>query len=397
MKTLRDFYIVDTKNKKTNIDWEGIDSEYEWFRKLRGGFITENMKNKGECWLQDEYYHAEGSVWIHTKMVCNELIEMEDFYDLSKREQFVVLSAAILHDVCKPETYEKINGRISNKKHSTMGANETRNILWKQGIDFSIREEICNIIEVHQLPFYLLESNEQKIKYNIIKNSLNLSNKLLCLLAEADIKGRIIKDEGMNTKENALINIELYREYSKELKCFDSPYVFENLHTKRQYFIDYNNKNPENALFNTLDDNFVVYLLSGLPASGKTTFCENKDIPVVELDTIRKEMNIKQTDNQGKVRQEGNKRAKELLAQKKSFIWSGTNLDKNRRSLLIDLFCSYGAKVIIVYLETTCEKLQERNNKRNDNKVPDSILHKMRKQWTVPQRHESHEILYIVT
>ena len=108
-------------------------------------------------------------------------------------------------------------------------------------------------------------------------------------------------------------------------------------------------------------------------------------------------MNIKQTDNQGKVRQEGNKRAKELRAQKKSFIWSGTNLDKNRRSLLVDLFCSYGAKVIIVYLETNCEKLQERNNKRNDNKVPDSILHKMRKQWTVPQRHESHEILYIIT
>lgn len=387
---------ISIENNYTSIDWDGMDNEYLWLRKLRGGYITESLKNKGECWLQDPFYHAEGSVWIHTKMVLEELIKLNDWYSLSEREQIILLNSVMLHDVCKPETYLNENGRISNKGHSSMGANEARQILWKQNLSFDIREEICNIINIHQLPFYMITGSEERMKYVITKASLSLSNKLLCMMAKADIKGRIIHDSSCHNLNETLENIQFYEEYAKDLDCFDKPFNFYNDHSKRQYFIDYENKIPEIELYNTLNDNFIVYIMSGLPASGKSTWVSQQNLPVIEMDAIRIEMNVKQNENQGKVRQEALKRAKELLAKKQSFIWDGVNLDLNRRTPLIDLACAYGALVQLVYVETSYDVMIERNKQRGFDRVPDKVLDKMFKQWSVPTLDECHKIQRII-
>lgn len=388
-KNVSNFYNVE--NDKTFINWEAMDKEYLWLQKLRGGYITDYMKNKGECWMQDPYYHAEGSVWIHTKMVLDQLTSNPAWYNLSEEEQFILFNAASLHDVCKPETYSNENGRISNKGHSEMGANEARIILWHQNVPFNIREHICNIINIHQLPFYVMNGKEDRMRYIAIKASLSMSNKLLCMMAKADITGRIILPDANHNAQETLDNIELYEEYTKELGCYDQPYAFFNEHTKRQYFIDYENKLPNVELYDILNDDFTVYIMSGLPASGKSTWVSQQDLPVIEMDSIRIEMNIKQDDNQGVVRQEALKRAKILLAKKQSFIWDGVNLDINRRTPLIDLACAYGAKVKTVYLETDFKTMMERNKSRDFDRVPDRVIQKMLHQWTPPTLDECHD------
>lgn len=394
-KQLSNFYTVE--NNQTYIDWDGMDKEYLWLQKLRGGYITESLKNKGECWMQDPFYHAEGSVWIHTKMVLEELVKSPDWYDLTEREQFILFNSVMFHDVCKPETYVNEDGRISNKGHSEMGANEARNILWRQEVPFDIREEICSIIQVHQLPFYLIDGPEDRMKYIAIKSSLSLSNKLLCMMARADIRGRTIIPGCGHELGSTLDNIDLYEEFTKELNCHDKPYEFYNEHSKRQYFIDYTNKQPDQELYDILDDNFTVYIMSGLPASGKSTWVSQQTLPIIELDAIRIEMGVKQDDDQGKVRQESLKRAKNLLAQKQSFVWDGVNLDLNRRTPIVDLACAYGAKVNIVYVETSIDNMMERNKKRDLDRVPDKVYQKMFRKWTPPTKYECHKISYIIT
>jgi hypothetical protein len=44
------------------IDIKGINDAYPWFRNLRGS-------------TQDPIHHAEGDVWTHTLMVCEEMDE----------------------------------------------------------------------------------------------------------------------------------------------------------------------------------------------------------------------------------------------------------------------------------------------------------------------------------
>lgn len=393
-------FFIDTNKENIDSVFEAMDDEYSWLQKLRGYNLPSKLQNKGNVWEQDPLYHAEGNVWIHTKMVLKSLFDDEEYHRLSEKEQFILFCSCILHDVSKPETYElSEEGRVSNKGHSRLGALEARKILWLMNIDSVIREQVANIIKVHQLPFYLINRDENSIKYNIVHNSLSMSNKLLCIMARADINGRIMDKSVPNSKEEALTNIDLYEEYSKELNCHSTAFQFYNEHSKRQYFIDYNNKEPNIELFSTLNDNFVVNLMCGLPASGKSTFIKNElsSLPKIELDAIRIELGIKPTDNQGLIKQESLKRAKELLAKKQSFVWDGVNLDFNRRSQLIDLFCSYGAKVRIIFVETSYISLRERNNTRTTNQVPVDVINKMIQKWDVPTLAEAHEVLRIIT
>lgn len=385
-----------------NLDdcYQELDNNFDWLQKLRGHNLPQKLINKGKVWEQDPTYHAEGNVWIHTKMVIKSLLLDEDYQNSPKEEQFIMFVSCLLHDVSKPETYElHENGSVSNKSHSRIGALESRSILWKMNLDPITREHISNIIKVHQLPFFLTNREESNIKYHIVLNSLCLSNKLLSIVAKADINGRVILPTAPNSKNDALTNIELYREYAIELNCFDNKFKFFNEHSKRQYLIDYENKSPDVELYNTLDDNFFVIIMSGLPASGKSSYIENNlsDLPKIELDALRLELGIKPTDNQGIIKQEALKRAKELLAKKTSFVWDGVNLDYNRRSQLIDLCCSYGAKVKIYFIETSYNNLIKRNNERTTNKVPSDVIDKMISKWDIPTEAECHELLRIVT
>jgi len=68
---------------------------------------------------QDPNWHPEGDVLEHTIRVMGHL----------KGESLEVQFAGMFHDVSKPETAEKIDGRITNREHARIGAKKTREIL----------------------------------------------------------------------------------------------------------------------------------------------------------------------------------------------------------------------------------------------------------------------------
>jgi predicted kinase len=102
-------------------------------------------------------------------------------------------------------------------------------------------------------------------------------------------------------------------------------------------------------------------------------------------------MEIKPSEPQGKVIAAAKEQAKQLLRNQQNFAWNATNISRDIRCQLTDLFASYNAKIEISYIETTEPKILQRNQQRK-NPVPDKILENMIKKWTIPTPTEAHTI-----
>ena len=106
-------------------------------------------------------FHAEGDVQIHTRMVCEALVEDPRWRRLGPQERASVFWAALLHDIAKPAcTRVDAGGRVTTPGHSRRGQIAARRILWHMEVPFSQRERICHLITHHQIPFYLLERDK---------------------------------------------------------------------------------------------------------------------------------------------------------------------------------------------------------------------------------------------
>jgi len=148
--------------------------------------------------------------------------------------------------------------------------------------------------------------------------------------------------------------------------------------------------NPDYVPFEK--DTFEVILMSALPGTGKDFFIQRnfKDLPIVSLDDIRRKNKISPTDKKGngKVIQMAKELARQHLRKRETFIWNATNISKNMRKQLVDLFQSYGAKTKIVYLEVPYEQLLKQNRNRTY-PIPQKVLDKMISKLEIPAKWEA--------
>jgi predicted kinase len=79
----------------------------------------------------------------------------------------------------------------------------------------------------------------------------------------------------------------------------------------------------------------------------------------------------------------------------KSFVWNATNLSRQLRSSLINLFSAYQARIRIVYLEVSWEELLRRNHSRAAN-VPEAVIERMRDRLEVPDLTEAYQVDWVV-
>ena len=344
---------------------------------------------------QDPFYHGEGDVLTHTRLVMEELEKLPSFRALSGEEREILRIAAALHDLGKKVCTRPEGGRLVSPGHARAGAEMARLILWR---DFglcgtpekqNIREVVCGLIRYHSLPPYAIENGDGKLR--LIRAAANgemipfFTVRLLCALSEADALGRICDD-----KDDMLDRIALCAELAKEAGCYDGPYPFPTEHTAYAC-LSGKNISPEYPLY---DDTWgEVILLSGLPGTGKDTWIKSNcpNLPMISLDEIRKELNIPPTQNQGRVADAARERAKELLRKKQSFVWNATNILPMTRKRQVDLFAAYGASVRLVYLETEWEEQLRRNAARPD-AVPEAAISGMLEKLTPPERFEAHRV-----
>lgn len=372
---------------REEIDWEGLDP-------LFAGINFYAMKNTP----QNPDFHGEGDVYTHTKLVCEALAGMPAFQPLSPVQKTELFLAALLHDIGKIKTTRIENNTVVSPHHASKGSLMARAFLWKEcGLcgtmdHIKIRETVCALIRHHMQPVYLLGQDDPQRTVRSIAAEGELAEDfswdLLCILSEADIRGRIAKDTA-----ESLFKIQLCRMLAEEAGCLYGPYHFADSFTKHAY-LSGRNVHPDEILFD--DTRSEVILLSGLPGTGKDTLIRAQfpDLPVVSLDEIRKTQGVGPKDNNGSVIQAAREQAKGYLRAGQPFIWNATNIVKETRNMLCSLMERYGAKPRIIYLETGWEKRQAQNRNRPDS-VPEAAVERMLGKTTLPTPEEACTVEWI--
>ena len=361
-----------------NKNWSELAAKYDWVADMH------NVQ-------QDNIHHAEGDVAIHTQMVLHELINLKEYQDLDVIAKEIIWTAALLHDVEKRSTtIMEENGSISSPNHAKKGALTARQILFTEfNISFNSREQIVGLVRFHGLPLWLMHKpNPLK---TLLDTSFKVNTEWLCILAKADMLGRICND-----KNEMLERIDFFEAYCKEQNCFGIARKFETNAAKFNYFY------KENVSANYVpyeDCCCEVILMSGLPGMGKDTYIQkhDKDYPIISLDEIRRRNKLKPEDTSanGWVAQQAKEQAKIYLRAKQNFMWNATNITSQMRAQLIDLFASYGAYIKIVYIEKPYKIWQNQNTKREE-MVPKAVLQKMLYKLEVPTLTEAHEVAFLV-
>ncbi len=353
------------------IDWVGILAEFPCLQKLAG------------C-EQNQGYHAEGNVWIHTQLVCEALVSFADWQGMNATDRSILFVAALFHDLAKPEsTKVDEDGKITATGHGALGARMVRQILQDLQTPFSIREAIVAIVEYGSLPLWFWDK-DRPLK-SIIKASQLVRCDWLALMAEADVRGRICADRG-----RLLDAIELFREFCQEHNCLARSYHFASAHSRFIYF----HKEDADPTYQAYDDTRLeVILMCGLPGTGKDYWIEHNcpNLPMVSLDRLRETMGVLPTDEQGAIVQAGKDLAKKYLQTETSFVWNATNIVKPIRSGLIRLFASYHARIRIVYLEVPIERVLKQNQNRS-RQVPTAVIHRFRDRLEIPNLTETHQL-----
>jgi len=336
---------------------------------------------------QDAQWHAEGNVWTHTKMVCAELERLAEWPTLDRAEQLQLLFTSLFHDSGKPATtaLDAETGRTRSPKHALVGAEIARRVLRELECDLPAREEIAALVRFHGRPPYLLE--KENPEHEIISLSWLVNNRLLYLFALADTRGRHAKETSRPEE-----TLHLWKLVAEERGCFDRSYAFANDHARFLFYRD-----QLSSLHYVPHEEYrcTVTLMSGLPASGKDTWLQRNrpQLPVVSLDSIRTDLDVDATDNQGEVIQAARDQCREYLRAGQDFGFNATNITRQMRLRSIDLFADYGARIEIVYLEPPISTILAQN-KRRTHPVPEKIILRLVEKLEPPTVTECHSLTF---
>lgn len=363
------------------IPWDKLEQEFKWFRDMKGV-------------EQDPIWHAEGDVFVHTKMVAEALVTHPDFQELSEQDKHILFATAMLHDVEKRSTTEKeiIDGefRITSKNHAKKGEKTTRVILYKDiPTPFKVREQICKLVRYHGFPIWAMDRED--LAKETIAVALKVNTKLLALFAKADILGRIADDS-----DDMMARVELFEWICDANDCNGKEAEFKSKLGRRYYFA---NEGGWPGFEPYDEKNFTAYVMCALPGSGKDTYINSNffDIPEVSIDDLRRERKVKRGDSkaEGQVYQDIKEMCKVHMRAKQDFVFNATNITKDMRGKVIKEFEEYGAKVVVVYLEVPYKELLKQNHNR-EYKVPEDALERLITNLDVPDVTECYDVEYHV-
>lgn len=365
--------ITDNKN------WDYLSKTFTW---------VEDMQHVP----QDIRYHAEGNVAKHTQLVIRHLEESSYFQSLGEQEKEIIWTAALMHDIEKRSTtVTEPDGSVTAHWHARRGEYTARELLFRDiPTPFYIREQIASLVRYHGLPLWLME--RPNLEKRLYEASIRTDTKMLKSLAEADVNGRICDDQ-----EKLRQQVAFFEEFCIEQDCWGKARLFNSDHARFYYF-----NNEDTYAGYVPYDHFKseVLLLSGMPGMGKDHFIKSSgpDWPVISLDDIRRKHKLSPLDKSatGWVVQEAKNQARVYLRQGNNFIWNATNITRQMRQQLIDLFTTYQAKVKIVYIEKPYKTWIDQNKNR-EYVIPQSALDKMLHKLEIPNVYEAHEVEYFIS
>jgi putative nucleotidyltransferase with HDIG domain len=359
------------------LDYNGLVDRFDWIAAM------------ADC-PQDPLWHAEGNVQTHVGMVCHALADLPAWRALPEVDRHIVFAAALLHDVAKPKVTQEEDGRLRSRGHALAGMRMARRILAEDeafgvtGTPLAIREQICALVRHHGLPGTFL--NKPDPRRSIITAAETARCDLLCILAEADARGRICAQP-----DDMKDRVAIFADFARECDCYDRSYPFASDHSRFRYHRTLGAE-PTIDIYDA--SRATVTLMSGLPASGKDSWirCHAADQPLISLDDLRSQLDIDPGDDQSPVIRAAKEKAKDYLRAGRSFVWNATNTTRMIRDGLIDLFAAYSARIHIVYCEAPPAEIRQRNARRQS-PVPERVIEKLWAHLDVPDKTEAHRVI----
>lgn len=148
----------------------------------------------------------------------------------------------------------------------------------------------------------------------------------------------------------------------------------------------------------------VLYLMCGLPGSGKTTAAKNvikndPNIKYVSRDEIRYTMVSDQDhyfDRENEVYREFCNQISRWLQQGNYVIADATHLTKNSRKKLLNNIIK-PAQIRCIFVNTPFNVCMERNSKRKGiTRVPDKQMYRMKNTLQIPSATEGFDMIFTI-
>lgn len=374
----------------------GAQAGMDWPGAMRGplGWVLSRMAGTP----QDPRAHGEGDVLTHTRMTCAALEELPGWQALPPAQRQMVYLAALLHDAGKPECTRLEDGRWTSRGHAARSARLARELMWgeyalcgvREAMEF--RECVCALVEHHGLPERMRECTEperEAVRLAALGElAPGFTLEALALLAEAGIRGSRCVGA-----ERRLRGIERCRELAARAGCLSGPRRFASAHSRRGYMAG-RSASPDAP--GEEDCWGTVVLLCGMPGTDKAGFARRElaQLPLLSLEEMGRRMGIAPGGHKGPVVNAADELAREYLRAHRPFVWCAPGLTPWARARQIALFERYGAAVRVIYLETTLDAQQRRNEQRLD-ALSDSALSELRRSAALPTPAEACQVEWI--
>lgn len=369
------------------------------FKKTCNG-LYEDMKYTSHDYTEKEYphnSHSEGSIWTHTCCVTTNLINRLYPYP-SKLLTNELLLAGLLHDVAKPicKTSDDILKKNKFLGHPNMASLIILDILDRLNLTDSYlnKRRLIELINLHMLFKFDIGKNEN--------DTFTLTDK-----EETLIKSRFSKD------------LELFRQLIELTLCDE----IGRLTSCSKYNLAYSRYEKLKDIYQSIENIFspstekkehIVYMLIGLPGSGKTHYRSilNKDHSMFEIsrDDIVEEVAREYNLSYGKVftnrklsehvdKEFNQKLNDEVINKNLDVIIDMTNLSRKSRNKKLSRFpSSIYEKKAIVFIRNLEDILTINEERKSiDKYIHDSIFLTMCKSFDVPLYDEFDSIEYVFT
>lgn len=355
--TFNDFFQNIDGNVTPN--WEFIDS-------------LEEFKAMKTC-HHSHRFHTEGSPYNHTKLVVETAIKYLSLSDKDWHYQ-ALLMAALFHDISKPRVtvYDETKKDWSAPFHADKSAKMTRIILFDWP-DIEQREYIVNLVRNHMVMHHILEKDIKKIKekLKIFHNRREFEDSCYLLLFDS------LSSIGINDNPDAK------RAY------------FRRVFSLREYV-----PNKEISTENKLP----VYLLIGLPGSGKSTYAEKlikennwPEDRVLSRDTVRSilgfckngEKYVGSQSEENAVTKYINNKMIEFAKENKPFVIDNTHMFEKYRNSIKETLKNFKISYNFVYIEGP--SLSEIINRRENDGFGDKseeIIYGFLEKFEFPRPYE---------
>jgi tRNA nucleotidyltransferase (CCA-adding enzyme) len=141
---------------------------------------------------QEEDWHPEGDVDVHTQLTCDRARELVG--DLDYPRQMTVMLAALCHDFGKPSTTKFIDGRTRSRGHDEAGVAPTVSFLDRLKVftldGYDVRSQVVALVREHLKPGEFYRTREEISEGAFRRLARRCELELLYRVAKADTLGR---------------------------------------------------------------------------------------------------------------------------------------------------------------------------------------------------------------